>query len=168
MRGYLHPPPNPDDCIFAKTTACLSADLKQPITPCQYGGDPDCTQCGCMASVGLQALGDYRLGGVIPLKSIFTGSLAIGAGVRKTARDHGAYHWLARLYCPLCGEPNDCGAAAGKGVCWCWSADVPEELISRVPEEVRGTICVCEKCTQAQLEGRAREQSSSMPPQERD
>ena len=44
---------NPDECIFAKTTACLSADLKRTITPCQYGGDPDCTQCGCMASVGL-------------------------------------------------------------------------------------------------------------------
>ncbi len=49
------PPQNPDECIFAKTTACLSADLKRAITPCQYGGDPDCTQCGCMASVGLGA-----------------------------------------------------------------------------------------------------------------
>lgn len=78
VRGYLHPPQTPDECIFAKTTTCLSADLKQPITPCQYGGDPDCTQCGCMASVGLAALGDYTIGGVIPLRSIFTGSLAVG------------------------------------------------------------------------------------------
>ena len=70
VRGYLQPPQNPDECIFAKTTACVSADLKQPITPCQYGGDPDCTQCGCMASVGLQALGDYRLGGVMPLRDL--------------------------------------------------------------------------------------------------
>ena len=44
----------PDECIFAKTTACLSSDLKRAITPCQYGGDPDCTQCGCLASVGLR------------------------------------------------------------------------------------------------------------------
>jgi len=78
VRGYLHPPQTPDECIFAKTTACLSADLKQPITPCQYGGNPDCTQCGCMASVGLAALGDYAIAGVLPLRSIFTGSLAIG------------------------------------------------------------------------------------------
>ena len=28
VHGYLHPPQNPDECIFAKTTACLSADLE--------------------------------------------------------------------------------------------------------------------------------------------
>lgn len=83
VSGYLHPPQNPDLCIFSKTTACLSADLKKQITPCQYGGDPDCTQCGCMASVGLEALGQYKLAGVIPLKSIFTGSLAVGRTVRR-------------------------------------------------------------------------------------
>jgi len=93
VRGYLSPPVNPDACIFSKTTACLSADLKQPITPCQYGGNPDCSQCGCIASVGLQALGDYRLGGLIPLNSIFKASLAIGAGVQTlraaTGHSHG-------------------------------------------------------------------------------
>ncbi len=83
VRGYLHPPQNPDECVFSKTTACLSADLKKPITPCQYGGDPDCTQCGCMASVGLQAVGEYRLGGVIPLNAILKGSLAVGHGARR-------------------------------------------------------------------------------------
>ena len=83
VRGYLHPPQNPDLCTFSKTTACLSADLKKPITPCQYGGNPDCTQCGCMASVGLQALGDYKLGGVIPLNAILTGSLAVGSRIRR-------------------------------------------------------------------------------------
>jgi sulfatase maturation enzyme AslB (radical SAM superfamily) len=81
-QAYLRPPQNPDECIFAKTTACLSADLKKAITPCQYGGDPDCTQCGCMASVGLDALGRYKLGGVLPLKHIFNASLKVGAGMR--------------------------------------------------------------------------------------
>jgi sulfatase maturation enzyme AslB (radical SAM superfamily) len=83
VRGYLNPPPNPDACIFSKNTRCLSADLTHPITPCQYGGKPDCTQCGCMASVGFQALGEYRLGGVLPLNTIFWSSLAVGRGVRK-------------------------------------------------------------------------------------
>ena len=82
-RGYLRPPQTPDECIFAKTTACLSADLKRAITPCQYGGDPDCTQCGCMASVGLAALGDHRLGGMIPLRAIFDGSFKVGAAARR-------------------------------------------------------------------------------------
>jgi MoaA/NifB/PqqE/SkfB family radical SAM enzyme len=82
MKGYLRPPQTPDECTFAKTTECLSSDLKRRITPCQYGGDPDCTQCGCMASVGLAALGEYRLGGVVPLRHIFTASFAIGNGFR--------------------------------------------------------------------------------------
>ncbi len=83
VKGYLQPPGNPDACIFAKTTACLSSDLKRTITPCQYGGTPDCTQCGCMASVGLGALGDYKLGGIMPLRSIFNASFRIGDGMRK-------------------------------------------------------------------------------------
>ena len=83
VRGYLHPPQAPDQCIFAKTTACLSADLKKPITPCQYGGTPDCSQCGCMASVGFAALGDFKLAGVLPLRTVFNASLAVGATVRR-------------------------------------------------------------------------------------
>jgi MoaA/NifB/PqqE/SkfB family radical SAM enzyme len=88
LQGYLHPPQTPEECIFAQTTACLSSDLKKSITPCQYGGDPDCTQCGCMASVGLDALGRYKLGGVVPLKAIFSGSLAVGALARSIRGDH--------------------------------------------------------------------------------
>lgn len=82
VMGYLKPPQNPDECIFAKTTACLSADLEKAIVPCQYGGNPDCTQCGCMASVGLEALGRYKLGGAVPLKTMFEGSLAVGRVAR--------------------------------------------------------------------------------------
>ena len=79
MRGYLQPPQSPEECIFSQTSRCVSADLETRITPCQYGGDPDCTQCGCMASVGFEALGQYRLGGVIPLKSILVASLKSGS-----------------------------------------------------------------------------------------
>jgi hypothetical protein len=82
VQGYLRPPQNPSECIFARTTACLSSDLEKTISPCQYGGNPDCTQCGCMASVGLGALGRYRLGGLVPLQPIFTGSLAVGRVAR--------------------------------------------------------------------------------------
>jgi organic radical activating enzyme len=82
-RGYLKPPDSPEHCIFAQTSRCVSADLETRITPCQYGGTPDCTQCGCMASVGFEALGQYRLGGIIPLKTIFAGSLRTGALVRQ-------------------------------------------------------------------------------------
>jgi sulfatase maturation enzyme AslB (radical SAM superfamily) len=80
---FLRPPRSPAECIFARTTDCLSADLDRPITPCQFGGDPDCSQCGCMAAVGLAALADYRLANIIPLRVIFGASLAAGAAARR-------------------------------------------------------------------------------------
>jgi MoaA/NifB/PqqE/SkfB family radical SAM enzyme len=95
VQGYLKPPQNPEECIFAKTTECISSDLKRVITPCQYGGDPDCTQCGCMASVGLGALGDYKLGGVMPLRTIFNASIRVGGGMRALRGDRRSGHAAA-------------------------------------------------------------------------
>ena len=83
LAGYLAPPSSPDECIFAQTTACVSSDLTRPITPCQFGGDPDCTQCGCMASAGLEAVGRYKLPGGVRPKSLFWMSRRIGARVAR-------------------------------------------------------------------------------------
>jgi sulfatase maturation enzyme AslB (radical SAM superfamily) len=81
--AYLDPPAGPNDCIFALTTECVSADLNTRITPCQFGGTPDCSNCGCMASAGLAAIGRFRLGGVIPIDALFKGSLGIGRAVSR-------------------------------------------------------------------------------------
>ena len=83
LDAYLDPPASPDDCIFARTTDCLSADLTTRITPCQFGGKPDCASCGCMASAGLAAVGRHRLGGVIPIDVLFNGSIRIGEAVNR-------------------------------------------------------------------------------------
>jgi MoaA/NifB/PqqE/SkfB family radical SAM enzyme len=80
---YAEPPSSPDECIFAKTTMTISADLKTKITPCQFGGAPDCGQCGCIASAGLAAVARHQLFGFIPVGSIFNGSLKVGESVRK-------------------------------------------------------------------------------------
>jgi len=56
-----HPPQSPDECIFARTTTSLSADLQTQIGPCQFGGTPDCTQCGCVASMALAAVGHHQV-----------------------------------------------------------------------------------------------------------
>ncbi|MFN2444854.1 MAG: radical SAM protein [Vicinamibacterales bacterium] len=80
---YADPPPSPDDCIFAKTTECVSANLKTPITPCQFGGKPDCSQCGCIASAGLGAVGRHRLRGGLRVGAIFDASFAVGERVRR-------------------------------------------------------------------------------------
>jgi MoaA/NifB/PqqE/SkfB family radical SAM enzyme len=82
IRAYEMPPSNPTECIFAQTTECVSADFKTKITPCQFGGNPDCEECGCVASAGLKAVGRHRLGGYIPVGAIFGGSVAVGRTVR--------------------------------------------------------------------------------------
>jgi MoaA/NifB/PqqE/SkfB family radical SAM enzyme len=78
LDAYLEPPGSPEECVFAQTTECVSADLRTRITPCQFGGTPDCANCGCMASAGLAAVGRHRLGGVVPIDALFAGSLRIG------------------------------------------------------------------------------------------
>ena len=76
------PPSSPGDCIFAQTTECVSADFSTRITPCQFGGRPDCEQCGCMASAALKAVGNHRLPGGVQIGAVFRASLAIGETVR--------------------------------------------------------------------------------------
>jgi sulfatase maturation enzyme AslB (radical SAM superfamily) len=78
IRQFGKPPQNPEDCVFALTTQTLSADLKTRITPCQFGGNPDCGSCGCIASMGLAAVAAHKLGGVIPVGAIFKASIKIG------------------------------------------------------------------------------------------
>lgn len=78
VQQFLQPPHNPDECVFAKTTQTVSADLRTEITPCQFGGKPDCEQCGCIASMALAAVADHKLGGFVPVGAIFKASVAVG------------------------------------------------------------------------------------------
>src|SRR6476646_161236 len=82
IRQYGTPPAGPDECIFAQTTTCISADLQRRITPCQFGGNPDCSQCGCIASAGLKAVAAHRLTGGIRVGAIFEQSVKIGRMMR--------------------------------------------------------------------------------------
>lgn len=82
IEALAEPPRSPDDCVFAQTTECVSADFTTPITPCQFGGTPDCSQCGCIASAGLAAVGRHRLPGGIRIGAIFDASFAVGERVR--------------------------------------------------------------------------------------
>lgn len=84
LNKYVSPPQSPDECIFAQTTSCVSADFEHRITPCQFGGNPDCSQCGCMASAGLAAVGSYRLPGGIRVGALFDASLKVGRALRST------------------------------------------------------------------------------------
>jgi organic radical activating enzyme len=84
---YLSPPSSPAECIFAKTTTAIGSDLSTRITPCMLGGNPNCSECGCMGSAGLQAVGRHKLP-VIGLRvgRIYDASYAVGQVVA-TVRD---------------------------------------------------------------------------------
>lgn len=87
IRQFATPPRSPKECVFALTTHILSADLKTKIVPCQFGGNPDCSSCGCVASMGLAAIAAHKLGGIIPVGAIFKASVKIGQAKSKpTAR----------------------------------------------------------------------------------
>jgi sulfatase maturation enzyme AslB (radical SAM superfamily) len=85
IRQFAKPPSNPGECVFALTTQTLSADLRTRVLPCQFGGNPDCSSCGCVASMGLAAVADHKLAGIIPVGAIFKASIRIG---RARARRH--------------------------------------------------------------------------------
>jgi MoaA/NifB/PqqE/SkfB family radical SAM enzyme len=83
IKVYEEPPSSPDECVFAQTTTCVSADFKKPISPCQFGGNPDCSNCGCIASAGLGAIARHRLPGGLRVGAIFENSLRVGRKVRQ-------------------------------------------------------------------------------------
>ena len=78
IRQFRNPPHSPKDCVFALTTRTLSADFTTEITPCQFGGTPDCASCGCVASMGLAAVAAHRLAGIVPVGAIFKASHRLG------------------------------------------------------------------------------------------
>jgi MoaA/NifB/PqqE/SkfB family radical SAM enzyme len=83
VKQYAKPPQSPDECVFAQTTSCISADFEHRITPCQFGGTPDCSQCGCVASAALAAVGAHRLPGGLRVGAIFENSLRVGRMMRQ-------------------------------------------------------------------------------------
>jgi sulfatase maturation enzyme AslB (radical SAM superfamily) len=83
LNVYATPPASPEECVFAQTTECYSSDLERRITPCQFGGNPDCSNCGCIASAGLEAIGRHKLKGGIPVGAIFYASLQVGKTVER-------------------------------------------------------------------------------------
>jgi sulfatase maturation enzyme AslB (radical SAM superfamily) len=80
---YADPPASPDECVFARTTMTVSADLTTRITPCQFGGAPDCANCGCIASAGLAAVARHKVWGFVPVGSLLSGSVKVGERIRR-------------------------------------------------------------------------------------
>jgi len=83
---FQNPPASPDECAFAKLTTCVSADFTTQITPCQFGGEPDCLNCGCVASAGLSAVTRHRLPVGVRVGTLLDTSLRVGDRVSGRGR----------------------------------------------------------------------------------
>jgi len=86
VRELESPPASPEECIFARTTKTISADLRTRVSPCQFGGDPDCSQCGCIASMALAAVGHHQVLGSLTAGHLFLASDRVGKRL-KSLRD---------------------------------------------------------------------------------
>jgi MoaA/NifB/PqqE/SkfB family radical SAM enzyme len=84
-QALLHPPQSPAECAFARVSANYTADLQTRVRPCVFGGNPDCSQCGCAISSALHWITNQKLG-PIPARGLFTGSLAVGSAVNRLRR----------------------------------------------------------------------------------
>ncbi len=80
------PPRNPDECMFSKMSTNYSADLKSRVEPCIFGGNPDCTQCGCAVSIGFHWLRTIKVAGPVKVGHFVNSSVAIGSVMNKLRR----------------------------------------------------------------------------------
>jgi organic radical activating enzyme len=85
LNGLLKPPTSPQNCLFSQVTHCFSADLSTRIEPCQFGGRPVCSECGCIASAALASAADYRVAGLVRIRDIFAVSRRLGERARNLA-----------------------------------------------------------------------------------
>jgi MoaA/NifB/PqqE/SkfB family radical SAM enzyme len=89
-KAYTNPPKSPADCTFARMSANYTADLKTRVQPCIFGGNPDCSQCGCAISAGLHWISGLNPHKTIPFVTVgqlVRGSMTIGAVVNRALTD---------------------------------------------------------------------------------
>lgn len=56
---------------------------------------------------------------------------------------------LAAPLCPLCGQPNQCAAAATGSLdtaCWCREVTISPTTLTRIPEAQKSKACLCRAC----------------------
>jgi MoaA/NifB/PqqE/SkfB family radical SAM enzyme len=86
-RAFVTPPENPNRCLFSKLSTNYSADLRTRVEPCVFGGNPDCSQCGCSISGALHWIRERKIFGPIKAGHLVEASLGIGLAVNRLRRD---------------------------------------------------------------------------------
>jgi MoaA/NifB/PqqE/SkfB family radical SAM enzyme len=82
-RAFVNPPANPQSCLFSRMSVNYSADLQSRVEPCVFGGNPDCSQCGCSATSALHWIQNERIAGPLRVGHLVTTSLAVGAAMNR-------------------------------------------------------------------------------------
>jgi len=96
MNAYAEPPSSPKDCTFAQMSTNYSADLKTRVQPCIFGGNPDCSQCGCLISGAATMFSNIVAIKPLTLGHIARGSIRIGTAVNKVLKkEHHPERWEA-------------------------------------------------------------------------
>lgn len=119
--ALLRPPAAPSDCTFARMSVNYSADLATRVEPCIFGGNPDCSQCGCAISAGLHAIQPTRVLGPVRVRHLVRASAFVGRVVNRL-RGSAVARWEKRaparpaqvLYMPG-PPPKQKAAASGQG-----------------------------------------------------
>jgi MoaA/NifB/PqqE/SkfB family radical SAM enzyme len=94
-KALLNPPRSPKECVFSQLSTNYSADLRTHVEPCVFGGDPDCSQCGCSASAAAHWISGIRLAGPLKARHMMRGSMKIG-NVMARAKHVALPSWNAR------------------------------------------------------------------------
>jgi MoaA/NifB/PqqE/SkfB family radical SAM enzyme len=87
-RAFVNPPRNPRSCLFAKMSVNYSADLETHVEPCVFGGNPDCSQCGCSISSALHWIQSEKIAGPLRVSHFVNTSLNIGSAVNRLRNNH--------------------------------------------------------------------------------
>ncbi len=80
--AILSPPSSPEQCTFARVSANYTADLRTRVEPCVFGGDPDCSECGCAISSALHWIMNEKAGPIAG-RHVLDASLTIGEAVAR-------------------------------------------------------------------------------------
>ena len=91
--AFAHPPRDPSACVFARMSVNYSADLQTRVEPCIFGGQPDCSQCGCASSIGLHSLRSIKLLGPLKVGHMVGGSVRIGSLANRIRRSAMPDRW---------------------------------------------------------------------------
>ena len=91
--ALARPPASPEECTFSLMSVNYSADLRTRVEPCVFGGNPDCSQCGCAATALVQWVGSMKLIGPLRASHLMRGSVAVGSVVNRLRRAASRPRW---------------------------------------------------------------------------